>query len=118
MDRKHNKDLTERARELRKNMTPEGKHLWYDFLRDYPMKIYRQKVIDDYIVDFYCREANIVIEVDGSQHYTEEGQKYDENRTSVLENRGLRVLRFTNYEIRRDFSSVCQAIESFLKQSK
>jgi len=71
MDRKHNAKLVSSAKELRKNMTKEERHLWYDFLRDYPVRFYRQKVLGKYIVDFYCREAKLVIELDGSQHFDE-----------------------------------------------
>ena len=67
--RKHNTKLTTNARTLRKHMTKEERHLWYDFLRKYPVRFLRQKVIDNYIVDFYCHDARIIIELDGSQHY-------------------------------------------------
>ena len=69
MDRKHNSKLTTLARNLRKNMTKEEKHLWYDFLKNYPVRFLKQKVIDNYIVDFYCHEAKLIIELDGSQHF-------------------------------------------------
>lgn len=65
-------------------MTRQERHLWYDFLQDYPVKIYKQKVIDNFIVDFYCHSAKLVIELDGSQHYTEEGLANDEERTKIL----------------------------------
>ena len=79
---KHNPKLTNVARMLRKNMTKEEKHLWYDFLRTYPVRFSRQKVLGKYIADFYCAEAKLVIELDGSGHYTEEGKQYDEERTA------------------------------------
>ena len=82
MDSKHNKNLTANARLLRKNMTKEEKHLWYDFLKDYPVRFLRQKVIDSYIVDFYCHSARLIIELDGSQHYEEKGLIKDKIRTS------------------------------------
>ena len=85
MIRKHNKDIVPAAKMLRKNMTKEEKHLWYDFLRQYPIRFYRQKVLGKYIADFYCAEAKLVIELDGSGHYTEEGKRYDEERTAFLE---------------------------------
>ena len=110
MERKHNKNLTENAIELRKNMTKEEKHLWYDFLRYYPIRFLRQKVIGNYIVDFYCKKAKLVIELDGSQHYTEEISKYDEERTKYLEQYGLMVLRIPNIEIKRNFKGVCENI--------
>ena len=89
MERKHNPQLTARAKSLRKNMTKEERHLWYDFLRTHPVRFLRQKVIDRYIVDFYCHEARLVIELDGSQHYEEKMLLKDlirteKNRTAKL----------------------------------
>ncbi len=78
---KHNPNLTDNAKKLRKNMTKEERHLWYDFLRQYPVRFLRQKVIDNYIVDFYCAKAKLVIELDGGQHYEESIQRYDKIRT-------------------------------------
>ena len=106
--------LKESARLLRKNMTRQEKHLWYDFLRNYPVKIYRQRVIDQYIVDFYCSAAKLVIELDGSQHYTVEGEEYDSIRTETLERYHLCVLRFSNLEIDHNFSGVCEKIEEVI----
>ena len=84
MERKHNTELTVLARTLRKNMTKEEKHLWYDYLKYYPVRFLRQKVIDNYIVDFYCHEARLIIELDGSQHYEEQGLLKDRIRTERL----------------------------------
>ncbi len=106
-----NPELTPRARELRKNMTPQEKDLWYNFLRSYPVKVYRQRAIDNFIVDFYCSNARLVIEIDGSQHYTEEGRQYDKLRTEALERRGLKVIRFTNGEVQKNFAGVCIVID-------
>ena len=92
-------------------MTKEERHLWYDFLKDYPMRFLRQKVIDNYIVDFYCHEAKLIIELDGSQHHTEEGSKKDEFRTEILEGYDLKVIRFTNRQIDRKFKAVCEEID-------
>ena len=117
MERKHNPKLTENARELRKNMTKEEKHLWYDFLKDYPVRFLRQKVIDDFIVDFYCRSAKLIIELDGSQHYEDKGMEYDAERTAYLEQYGVRVLRIPNNEVSRNFSGVCEYIDFAVKQS-
>ena len=89
MNYKHNTKLTSNARYLRKNMTKEEKHLWYDFLSGHKIRFLRQKVIDNYIVDFYCHKAKLVIELDGSQHYEEKGIKKDEIRTEWLNERGL-----------------------------
>lgn len=99
------------AKKLRKSMTKEERHLWYDFLRDYPVKIYRQRAIDNYIVDFYCSKAKLVIEVDGSQHYEEAGRKYDMIRTSKLEKYGLTVVRYSNLDVMKNFRGVCADID-------
>lgn len=112
----YNPRLKESARALRKNMTKHEKHLWYDFLRDYPVKFYRQRPIDRYIVDFYCSKAHLVIELDGSQHYTEDGELYDTIRTEILEQYDLHVLRFSNLEIDRNFRGVCDTIDYIVKE--
>ena len=117
MQRKHNKDIVSTAKMLRKNMTKEENHLWYDFLRKYPVKFSRQKVLGKYIVDFYCAEAKLVIELDGSGHYTEEGKQYDEERTAFLGEYGLTVIRISNTEIHKNFRGVCEYIDSLVKQS-
>ena len=117
MERKHNSALTANARKLRKEMTREERHLWYDFLRTYPIRFLRQKVIDQYIVDFYCHEARLVIELDGSQHFEEQQKNYDAARTTVLESRGLTVLRFSNNQVMGNFYEVCQAIDRQAQES-
>ena len=117
MNFRHNPELTERAKELRKNMTEEEKKLWYHFLRDYPIRFLRQKVIDDFIVDFYCRKANLVLELDGSQHYSHEGLEYDQNRTEQLQKRGLTVLHIPNTEIQNNFEGICSYIDERVKKA-
>ena len=116
MDRKHNAKLTENAKKLRKNMTKEERHLWYDFLRSYPVRFLRQKVIDQYIVDFYCHDARLIVELDGSQHYEALNYKKDQNRTELLEKRNLSVLRIPNNEISKKFSGVCEYIDMTVKE--
>ena len=111
MDYKHKPRLTGNARSLRKDMTKEERHLWYDYLRNYPVRFLRQKVIDDYIVDFYCASANLVIELDGSQHYEDQGMEYDERRTAALQARGLTVVRIPNNELMKNFRGVCEYID-------
>lgn len=111
VNRKHNTNLTENAKKLRKNMTKEERHLWYDFLRDYPVRFLRQKVIDQYIVDFYCHEARLIIELDGSQHYEEQGTIKDRIRTERIEQRNLTVIRIPNNEIFQNFRGVCEYID-------
>ena len=117
MQRKHNKDIAPIANMLRKNMTKEEKHLWYDFLRTYPVRFSRQKVLGKYIADFYCAEAKLIIELDGSGHFTDEGMQYDDERTAFLENYGLTVIRITNVEIHKNFSGVCEYINKLVRQS-
>lgn len=97
-------------------MTKEERHLWYDFLRTYPIRFLRQKVIDNYIVDFYCREARLIIELDGSQHYEEKGLLKDKIRTEKIENRNLTVIRVPNNEVNKNFRSVCEYIDFFVKE--
>ena len=96
-------------------MTPQERRLWYDFLRKYPHKFYKQRIIDNYIVDFYCAKVKLVIELDGSQHYTADGQEYDKIRTDVLEKYDLHVMRFSNLEINRSFSAVCEKIDAYVR---
>ena len=117
MERKHNISLTENAKELRKNMTKEERHLWYDFLKTYPVRFLRQKVIDNYIVDFYCHQARLIIELDGSQHYEKVGLLKDKIRTEKIENRNLTVIRIPNNEIKTNFYGVCEYIDMLVKES-
>ena len=99
------------ARRLRREMTPHERKLWYLFLRKYPVKIYKQRIIGRFIVDFYCASANLVIEADGSQHYEPQGMVHDAERSQFLTALGLEVLRFSNRDIDRDFRGVCEQIE-------
>ena len=101
----------ENARRLRREMTPHERKLWYLFLRKYPVKIYKQRIIGKFIVDFYCASAKLVIEVDGTQHYNPQGMAYDEERSTFLSALGLYVLRFSNRDIDRDFCGVCEQID-------
>ena len=117
MQRKHNTEIIPVAKILRKNMTKEEKHLWYDFLRTYPVRFLRQKVLGRYIVDFYCAEAKLVIELDGAGHYTAEGKQYDKVRTAFLEEYDLKVVRILNSEIHKNFRGVCEYIDLMVKQS-
>ena len=110
MNKIYNEKLINNSRELRKNMTPEEKHLWYDFLIVFNITVHRQKVIFDYIVDFYIPSAKIVIEIDGSQHYEKENRKDDKERDFKLNSEGIKVLRYTNLQIKRDFENVCRDI--------
>ena len=108
--------LNERAKELRRKMTPQERKLWHRFLKDCSIKIYKQRVIKFFVVDFYCAEARLVIELDGSQHYTEQGKEYDEQRTAILEQYGVQVLRFTNLDVDRHLDAVCAQIDSTIER--
>ena len=101
----------ENARRLRREMTPHERKLWYLFLRKYPVKIYKQRIIGSFIVDFYCASARLVIELDGSQHYEPQGMAHDSERSAFLKTLGLEVLRFSNREIDRNFYDVCTQID-------
>jgi very-short-patch-repair endonuclease len=103
------------AKKLRADMTKEERHLWYDFLRAYPVRFTRQKIIGNYIVDFYCPQAKIVLELDGSQHYEEENLQKDAERTRFLKQFDLRVIRIPNSEINRNFRGVCEYIDAAVK---
>lgn len=117
MQNKHNPALTSLAKKLRKDMTKEERHLWYDFLRQYPVRFVRQKVLGRYIADFYCAKAKLVIELDGSQHYEKEGSLRDEMRTAFLEGYGLTVIRIPNNEVFTNFRGVCEYIDNLVKES-
>jgi very-short-patch-repair endonuclease len=110
-----NKELLDNARTLRKNMTKYENHLWYDFLRTYPVRFRRQEIIGNFIADFYCNKAKLVIELDGSQHYEEDKIKYDRQRTKYLNTLGIEVLRFTNLDISKKFRNVCNYIDIVVK---
>ena len=111
-----NHKLLENARELRREMTPQEKHLWYDYLRYYPVKIYKQRIIDNFIVDFYCAKAKLVIELDGSQHFTPDGKHHDSLRTDVIEKYKLKVIRFSNNDVDRKFNGVCSVIDRTIQE--
>ena len=117
MQRKHNKQLIPLAKHLRREMTKEERHLWYDFLRSYPVRFSRQKVLGKYIADFYSAEAKLVVELDGSQHYETDEMQKDADRTAFLEEYGLRVIRIPNNEVSRNFRGVCEYIDAAVKQS-
>ena len=116
---KHNDKMLSYARELRKNQTKEEKKLWYEFLCTSPngAKFRRQQIIEGYIVDFYCPTKKLVIELDGSQHYTEEGEISDANRDKVLSDMGIKVVRFTNLDINQRFIHCCEEIFKILESS-
>ena len=117
MQSKHNKQLVPFAKQLRKEMTKEERHLWYDFLRTYPVRFSRQKILGKYVADFYSAEAKLVIVLDGSQHYEEINVEKDTDRTAFLEDYGLTVIRIPNKEVMRNFRGVCEYIDAAVRQS-
>jgi len=112
----YDRKLKARADYLRKHMTQQEWNLWYFYLRNHKLKWYRQRIIDRFIVDFYCHAAKLVIEIDGKQHYTDQGIVYDTERTQVLQGYGLKVLRYTNQQLECNFQEVCWDIEKNLQQ--
>ena len=118
MNHTYNKKLIGNARKLRKDMTKEERHLWYDCLKLLPFTVHRQKVFGHYIVDFYIAEAKLIVEVDGSQHYEPQEIERDRIRTAYLENLGLRVVRIPNNAIHDNFRGVCDHIYSLLPSQK
>ena len=115
MDRKYNKKSVKYAKELRQNMTKEEKHLWYDFLQNYPVKFGRQQPLGCYIADFYCAQANLVIELDGSRHFEDKGISYDKERTKYLKEYGVQILKIANNEVWNNFEGVCLYIDDMVK---
>jgi very-short-patch-repair endonuclease len=111
----YNNKLIKNAKTLRKNMTKEERHLWYDFLKTLPVTVNRQKVIGNYIVDFYCASSKVVIELDGSQHYSPEGVLNDKSRDEYLSELGITVLRYSNSDVNLNFKGVCEDILNHLK---
>ncbi|MBQ9773047.1 MAG: DUF559 domain-containing protein [Clostridia bacterium] len=105
------------ARNLRKRATPQENRLWYEFLSKYEIRFQRQKAIDDFIADFYCHKAKLIIEIDGSQHHTAEGKQKDELRTEILQGYDLKVIRVPNRYIQTDFLNVCEYIDATVKTS-
>ena len=105
------------AKALRKNMTPWERTLWYDFLREYPVRFLRQKVIGNFIVDFYCAKAKLVVELDGSHHYEDENIAKDNERTEFLEKYGLTIIRIPNNEVNNNFRGVCEYIDLLVRQN-
>ena len=113
--KEYNRENIPLARELRKHMTPWERKLWYDFLRNYPIRFQRQKAIGDYIADFYCAKARLIIELDGGGHYTPEQIEKDAVSTKKLESMNLTVVRICNLDIDRNFNGVCQYIDLTVK---
>ena len=113
--KEYNRNNVSLAKELRKNQTKWENDLWYKFLRKYPVRFQRQKPIDNYIVDFYCAKAKLIIELDGYYHTTDAQLIYDKKRTEQLEEKNFNVLRFSNADIENDFEKVCKQIDFVVK---
>lgn len=107
----YNGDLIKYAKELRKNATPWERKLWHYFLKDYSVRFQRQKVIGNYIVDFYCSKVRVAIELDGGGHFTEDKIKYDNDRMEELKKQGVKVIRFYNIDVDKNFYEVCSQID-------
>ena len=115
MNLPRNKNLKQLSQRMRKNMTTQERHLWFDFLWKYPVKIYKQRIIGNYIVDFYCCKAKLVIELDGGHHYEKEYEEHDKHRTEYLNSLGLKVIRFSNRDVDSNFHSICNEIDKEIK---
>ena len=117
MSLEYNKKNITLAKNLRKNATPQEDRLWYDFLSKYKIRFQRQKAIDNFIADFYCHKAKLIVEIDGSQHYSNEGLLKDRIRTEIIESQNLTVIRIPNNEIFNNFEGVCEYIDAIVKKS-
>ena len=117
MNKKHNSNLVPYAQKLRRTMTKEERHLWYDFLCNYPTKFVKQKVVDDYILDFYCSQAKLALELDGSQHYEKEYLLKDTIRTQQLNQYGITVYRIPNNIVFTRFRELCEHIDHLVKEA-
>lgn len=109
-----NSNLKERSQKLRKEATKEENLLWYNFLRKYPVQFRRQYIVGNYIVDFYCHQAKLVVELDGSGHYEPKAIQYDHMRTQYLESQEICVFRVSNLDVLRRFKEVCEAIHELV----
>ena len=116
MQSKYNNRLIPLAKQMRKEMTKEDHRLWYDYLRGYPVRFSRQKVLGKYIADFYCAKIGLVIELDGSQHYSKDGKAYDNFRTEKLNKFGITVLRISNCDIDKHFDNACAYIDNLARK--
>ena len=106
------------AKNLRKMATPQEKHLWYDFLKDYQIKSQRQKAIGEYIVDFYCPSLKLAIEIDGNQHYSKQGFEKDNLRTKEINKQDIQIIRITNKQIDQDFNWICEYLDTEIQRIK
>ena len=110
-----NKEILRRSQILRKQMTKEERHLWYNFLKTYPIQFRRQYPIGPYFADFFCFQGKLIVELDGSQHYTPDEKEYDRKRTEYLQQQGYSVLRLSNRDVMAQFRSVCEAVDTAVR---
>jgi len=110
MNKFRNESLNPFSRKLRREMTKEERHLWYDFLKGLPVTVHRQKILGTFIADFYIASKKLVIELDGSQHYMDGGVPSDRDRDAWMQENGITVLRYSNLQIQREFDAVCSDI--------
>ena len=113
---RHNKSLTSIAQKLRREMTKEEKQLWYRFLKNYPIQFKRQVTCGQYVLDFYCPKARLVIELDGSYHYYTQTADNDKTRTEYLNSLGIHVMRFSNKDVWQDLDRICNQIDFAVKK--
>ena len=118
MSYEYNKNNVNLAKILRNNMTPEEKHLWYDYLKKLPVTVHRQKNIGEYIVDFYIADINLVIEIDGRQHGEPENVEKDKERDAFLTSLGIKVYRISNFDIKNNFARTCDEISNLLSKKE
>ena len=118
MPLQYNGNNTVLAKNLRRNATKQENHLWYDFLRNYEIKFQRQRTIDNFIADFYCQKANLIIEIDGNQHYSKEGIEKDKIRTEEINKQGIQIIRIPNKQIDKDFTWICEYLDAEINKVK
>ena len=113
---RHDKKLTTLAQQLRKDMTKEERRLWYDYLSKYPLRFRRQVACGHFIMDFYCAQAKLAVELDGSQHFMPDGMRQDAQRTEYLNEMGIEVLRFSNTDVLQNLHGVCECVDNKVKE--
>ena len=107
--------MQRRARQLRREMTPQERHLWYNFLSEYPVRFRRQRAVGNFILDFYCHQARLAVELDGSQHFEPKDAEYDRKRSEYLRGMGIYVIRYDNRQVNEEFRAVCEHIDQIVQ---
>ena len=111
----YNSKLNERAKKMRLTMTPQENKLWHQYLKNYTHRFRRQRIIGNYIADFYCSKAKLIIEVDGNHHLSSDTAGYDKIRTDFFNSLGIKVLRVDNGDVNFNFEAVCAYIDGEVK---